>query len=200
MWRDGVSVMVLTLQDATIAEIVTASELPLSIVIVGVGNADFSAMNILDADDTPLVSRGRRMQRDIVQFVAFRDFDEGRNGAMLAKETLREIPGQVVGYMATRGIRPNLPQFASVDVRAAAGAASPAGAPGAAVGGAGGPAALPLQTQTWTLGNTSSVPGMEPTHAKLLFAARAFAQSIGPLATLGLIALLLLVLKHALSF
>ena len=38
----------------TVNEIVKASVLPLSIVIVGVGAADFSNMDILDADDEPL--------------------------------------------------------------------------------------------------------------------------------------------------
>lgn len=32
------------------------SELPLSIIIVGVGSADFSAMDELDADEKPLYS------------------------------------------------------------------------------------------------------------------------------------------------
>ena len=41
--------------DSTIRSIVSASVLPLSIVIVGVGNADFTNMNILDADSEPLV-------------------------------------------------------------------------------------------------------------------------------------------------
>ena len=40
--------------DTTIRAIVRARNLPLSIVIVGVGNADFTSMNILDADNIPL--------------------------------------------------------------------------------------------------------------------------------------------------
>ena len=36
--------------------IVYGSGLPLSIIIVGVGDADFSKMDVLDADDTPLYS------------------------------------------------------------------------------------------------------------------------------------------------
>ena len=35
----------------TIGSIVRASRLPMSIIIVGVGNADFSAMDKLDCDD-----------------------------------------------------------------------------------------------------------------------------------------------------
>jgi len=40
----------------TINEIVEASKHPLSIVIVGVGKADFSKMNVLDGDDKALTS------------------------------------------------------------------------------------------------------------------------------------------------
>lgn len=40
----------------TIDEIVRGAELPLSIVIVGVGEADFDSMDALDADTEPLYS------------------------------------------------------------------------------------------------------------------------------------------------
>jgi hypothetical protein len=54
--------------DGTIDEIVKASSLPLSIVIVGVGSADFQNMETLDADDAPLrSSNGQYAKRDIVQ-------------------------------------------------------------------------------------------------------------------------------------
>lgn len=61
--------------DATIGEIIKASNLPLSILIVGVGNADFGNMNTLDSDDVKLRdSSGATARRDIVQFVPLRDF------------------------------------------------------------------------------------------------------------------------------
>ena len=41
----------------TIDEIVRGSELPLSIIIVGFGDVDFSSMDVLDADDEPLYSK-----------------------------------------------------------------------------------------------------------------------------------------------
>ena len=44
--------------DTTIRAIVRARKLPLSIVIVGVGDADFTNMKILDADDKPLTMVG----------------------------------------------------------------------------------------------------------------------------------------------
>lgn len=41
----------------TIDEIVAGSMLPTSIIIVGIGEADFEAMEDLDADTAPLFSR-----------------------------------------------------------------------------------------------------------------------------------------------
>ena len=52
-----------------------ASHLPMSVIIVGVGNADFTDMQILDGDDGILRSpKGEPVLRDIVQFVPFKDF------------------------------------------------------------------------------------------------------------------------------
>lgn len=52
----------------TIDQIVRGSSLPLSIIIVGVGQADFSSMDVLDADDEPLYSNKYKkfMDSDIV--------------------------------------------------------------------------------------------------------------------------------------
>jgi hypothetical protein len=61
----------------TVNAIVHASSLPMSLIIVGVGGADFSLMNFLDGDDGALKSSsGHRAKRDIVQFVPFRDFKQ----------------------------------------------------------------------------------------------------------------------------
>ena len=50
--------------------IVECSKYPLSVIIIGIGNADFSNMIALDGDDVVLRnSRGEPTQRDIVQFV-----------------------------------------------------------------------------------------------------------------------------------
>ncbi|MEQ2189104.1 Copine-4 [Goodea atripinnis] len=55
--------------------IVQASHLPMSIIIVGIGNADFGDMQMLDGDDGILRSpKGEPVLRDIVQFVPFRNF------------------------------------------------------------------------------------------------------------------------------
>lgn len=52
----------------TVDEIVRGSSLPLSIIIVGVGSADFKSMDELDADSVPLYSKlyNRTMAADIV--------------------------------------------------------------------------------------------------------------------------------------
>jgi len=47
----------------------------MSIIIIGVGDADFTEMQMLDGDDGVLKApNGTPVQRDIVQFVPFRDF------------------------------------------------------------------------------------------------------------------------------
>ena len=62
-----VGIVYLALCFPTDAESSQASSLPLSIIIVGVGNAQFDAMNELDGDDERLSSRGTFAERDIVQ-------------------------------------------------------------------------------------------------------------------------------------
>ena len=86
----------------TVDCIVEASKLPLSIVIVGIGEADFEYMEYLDGDITPLInSFGQIRKRDIVQFVKFNTF-KGKNvindGKELAEEVLKEIPRQIEEY------------------------------------------------------------------------------------------------------
>jgi hypothetical protein len=91
----------------TIDEIVRGSDLPLSIIIVGVGSADFDQMVQLDGDVTPLFSQGlnRYRNRDIVQFVPFRNLNG--NPMALAKEVLAEMPRQMTDYFVQKNIKPN---------------------------------------------------------------------------------------------
>ncbi|XP_069051342.1 copine-4 isoform X4 [Lepisosteus oculatus] len=66
--------------------IVHASHLPMSVIIVGIGNADFSDMQMLDGDDGILRSpKGEPVLRDIVQFVPFRNFKHVCSGRLLLK-------------------------------------------------------------------------------------------------------------------
>ncbi|XP_077385711.1 copine-1-like isoform X3 [Festucalex cinctus] len=86
--------------------VVRASRLPLSVIIVGVGPADFKAMELLDGDDGVLRSTlGEAVARDIVQFVPFRKFKDAPLAA-LAQSVLAEVPTQVVSYFKMRGLQP----------------------------------------------------------------------------------------------
>ncbi|KAK0045850.1 copine-3 [Biomphalaria pfeifferi] len=92
--------------------IVQASKLPMSLIIVGVGNADFSDMNELDGDNGVLKSlSGEPVKRDIVQFVPFREFKQ-KSPAELASHVLAEVPKQVTSYYKMRGIKPSPPRVA----------------------------------------------------------------------------------------
>lgn len=92
---------------ATIDKIVDASAThPLSIVIVGVGSADFSAMEFLDGDNKTLSGSSGRASRDIVQFVRWKP---EMPPSQLASEVLAEIPTSLVEFMSERGIVPNAP-------------------------------------------------------------------------------------------
>ena len=54
--------------------LVELSNMPCSIIIVGVGNADFGAMEELDGDGGLLTDgHGRKVSRDLVQFVVFNE-------------------------------------------------------------------------------------------------------------------------------
>lgn len=73
--------------------IVECSKYPLSIIIVGIGNADFSNMQELDGDDVVLRNAaGQPTLRDIVQFVEFREFKNRGDMSVLAEEVLKEVP------------------------------------------------------------------------------------------------------------
>lgn len=96
---------VITDMDQTRTAIVEASRLPMSIIIVGVGGADFDAMEFLDSDDKLLSSpRGDIASRDIVQFVPFREF-QGSSVA-LAQSVLAELPDQVTSFFNSYKLKP----------------------------------------------------------------------------------------------
>lgn len=63
-------------------------------------------MDVLDSDDTRLYSKrfSKYMDADIVQFVPFRQFRN--NPVQLARETLDEVPRQLLDYFKKRDITP----------------------------------------------------------------------------------------------
>jgi hypothetical protein len=95
--------VLLILTDGSVSDPAATAEIlkqirnaPLSVVIVGVGTADFGAMQFLDD-----ASSG---DTDIAQFVSFNQHCS--NSVALTSETLHEIPDQLVGYFQRNGIQP----------------------------------------------------------------------------------------------
>ena len=65
-------------------------------------------MNVLDADDDPLYDdNGRKADRDLVQFVPYKDFRN--DGQKLAEQVLEEVPRQIVEYYQQQKIAPGEP-------------------------------------------------------------------------------------------
>ncbi|CAH9075844.1 unnamed protein product [Cuscuta epithymum] len=89
---------VITDLEETKDAIINASDLPLSILIVGVGGADFKEMEILDADKKDRLenSQGRVASRDIVQFVPLREMQNEE--VSVAQSLLAELPSQFLAY------------------------------------------------------------------------------------------------------
>jgi hypothetical protein len=100
--------------EVTKSLVVDGSCLPLSVIIVGVGGADFDNMEQLDADKKNLTdNRGRKSMRDIVQFVPFRRLNG--NPEMLAREVLAEVPKQLTSHMKIMNIIPRIPESVPMD-------------------------------------------------------------------------------------
>ena len=84
--------------------LVDCASLPLSVIIIGIGDADFSMMVTLDGDDIPLTDcDGRITERDLVQFVEYEKFKKKGNITELNEEVLKEIPRQIEEYYANFG-------------------------------------------------------------------------------------------------
>ena len=96
--------IVLILTDGTINDmqqtidlLVASSSLPVSLIIIGIGNDDFTQMEQLDSDGRSLISsNGQCSYRDIVQFVEFNKF--GNDPHKLTQKVLEELPYQMEQY------------------------------------------------------------------------------------------------------
>ena len=92
--------------DETVDALVEASFLPLSVIIIGIGNDHFREMIELDGDDNPLISSaGVKRMRDIVQFVPFNKYKYDPN--KLAEQVLEEVPRQIIEYYTMNHIEPD---------------------------------------------------------------------------------------------
>lgn len=87
--------------------LIAASKDPLSVVIVGIGDADFTGMEFLDAFD-PNSDDGH----DITKFVRFNDY---KSYNALTEAVLDEIPDQLVDFYFEKGILPGQEDGFSAD-------------------------------------------------------------------------------------
>jgi len=85
--------------------IVAAADHPLSIVIVGVGGADYAQMDVLVKADTLKDSHGKKPSRNIVQFASMREFAK-EHPSKLAEKTLKEVSKQMIEYCKLKGVQP----------------------------------------------------------------------------------------------
>ncbi len=79
-------------------QLAEASDDPLSVVIVGIGDAEFKGMEFLDEHDS-----NREDGRDITKFVRFSDY---KSFNALTEAVLDEIPDQLVTFFHDRRIMP----------------------------------------------------------------------------------------------
>ncbi len=93
--------------DETVKLLIDCESLPLSVIIIGIGNSDFTNMIYLDGDVEPLTdNNGRVTRRDLVQFVEYEKFKNGfysGNNNELSEEVLKEIPKQIEEYYSMFG-------------------------------------------------------------------------------------------------
>ena len=84
-------------QQKTMDALVEGSFLPLSVIIIGIGNDHFQEMIQLDGDEILLISsKGVKKMRDLVQFVPFNKYKNNPN--KLAVQVLEEVPRQIMEY------------------------------------------------------------------------------------------------------
>jgi len=83
--------------------IVEASKLPISIIIVGIGNANFDKLEIFNDKEKPIVapSNGEKIYREMVQFLRHVKFD---TEDMLAEKALHKLPIQLMEYCKMKGL------------------------------------------------------------------------------------------------
>ena len=89
----------------TVSALVDASALPLSVIIVGVGSEDFSAMEYLDCDGGRLRdAAGRAAARDVVQFVGEQlSGGEGDGTLVLLPGCVAQQPDHPESRLTARG-------------------------------------------------------------------------------------------------
>ncbi|CAD8139277.1 unnamed protein product [Paramecium pentaurelia] len=88
-----------------IDDIIASSNLPLSIIIIGIGNGNFDNMSVLNNQFNQILdSKGNLLVRDLVQFVPFNQVKN--DPVLLAKQVLAKLHNQIIQYMKLQNISP----------------------------------------------------------------------------------------------
>ena len=85
--------------------IVECSMLPISIIMVGVGERDFSDLVPLNKSLSIKNSKGQFAVRRCVQFVALKEFKSDQDD--ISRKVLEEIPTQLLSFMCSEGLMPD---------------------------------------------------------------------------------------------
>ncbi|XP_022293562.2 copine-9-like isoform X1 [Crassostrea virginica] len=104
----------------TLRRLIAASHLPLSVLFIGIGPADFTLMEQFHIGmDTPLQNKKTNevAVRANTHFVAFQkeNINTGGNAA-LAKEAMAALSTQIIQYMKKNNITPNKPKLIRSDI------------------------------------------------------------------------------------
>mmetsp|Transcript_52552 Transcript_52552/g.94325 ORF Transcript_52552/g.94325 Transcript_52552/m.94325 type:complete len:1146 (+) Transcript_52552:68-3505(+) len=98
-------------QEQVVREIRDCTELPLTIIFVGIGNKDFTFLRELADDMKHMLPKpkdqedqGPGFERSLMKFICFNDFRD--DPQKLAAATLSHLPQEVVRYYQDRGIKP----------------------------------------------------------------------------------------------
>eukprot|EP00850_Spirogloea_muscicola_P001471 SM000005S17268 [mRNA] locus=s5:1103464:1108359:+ [translate_table: standard] len=92
--------------EATITAVVQASYLPMSIFIIGLGDASFNRMEVFETKKQKLrTAAGVAAARAAISFAAMRDHKTAKE---VSQRMLVELPAAVLDYMRAKGIRPDV--------------------------------------------------------------------------------------------
>lgn len=81
---------------SVIDTVIQASRLPISIIIIGIGQASFAKMQCLDGNQGLVNSKGEKWERDMVSFLEFKK--QISDFVSFSKQVLSSLPSQIAEF------------------------------------------------------------------------------------------------------